>query len=292
MIGNFEEKVETQSEDQPEDQGNTIIDAETSDNPPVTDSSAALVIQQTDIGDKGEKKDVVLGEAEVTKVDKGKGIADPIIATPLVIGIPPQIPINLDGNVPKLGTNLFVGSAYHPQTDGQTEDTNHVLGNLLRCLTKEYGQICDQVLPQAEFSYNDSVNRTTGKSPFEIVYGLHPCSVCELRDLRILEGKSGHAEDFTQSMKEVHEKVQKTLIDAMQRIKAKEDERRKDIQFAVGDMVMFKGPVAVPDGPNQEGETTLSDIPVPPISKPQAEQILDSRVQKQMRRGVYMEHLI
>lgn len=38
----------------------------------------------------------------------------------------------------------------------------------------------DQVLPQAEFAYNGSVNRTTGKSPFEIVYGLHPRGVCEL----------------------------------------------------------------------------------------------------------------
>lgn len=39
-------------------------------------------------------------------------------------------------------------------------------------------------------------------------------------------------------MREVHEKVQKTLIDATQRIKAEADEGRKDIQFVVGDMVM------------------------------------------------------
>ena len=66
----------------------------------------------------------------------------------------------------RLGTNLSHSSTYHPQIDGQTEVINRVLGNLLRCLTKEYGQAWDQVLPQAEFAYNDSVNRTTGKSPF------------------------------------------------------------------------------------------------------------------------------
>lgn len=39
----------------------------------------------------------------------------------------------------RLGTNLSFGSTYHPKTDGQTKVVNRVLGNLLRCLTKEYG---------------------------------------------------------------------------------------------------------------------------------------------------------
>lgn len=62
--------------------------------------------------------------------------------------------------------------------------------------------------------------------------------------------------------------------------------------FNVQDFVLFKSPIAMADGPHPEGETTLCDIPVPPMSKPQAEHVLDSRVQKQMRHGVYMEHLI
>ena len=57
------------------------------------------------------------------------------------------------------------------------------------------------MIPQVEFSYNDSVNRTTGKSPFEIVCGLHPRGVCELRDLIDQKGVSGHVDDFSQSMK-------------------------------------------------------------------------------------------
>ena len=83
-----------------------------------------------------------------------------------------------------MGKNLSHSSACHPQIDGQTEVVNRVLGNLLRCLTKEYGQTWDQVIPQAEFSYNDSINRTIGKSPFQIVYGMHPWGVCELRELK------------------------------------------------------------------------------------------------------------
>jgi hypothetical protein len=138
----------------------------------------------------------------------------------------------------RLGTNLSFGSAYHPQTDGQTEVVNRVLGNLLRCLTKEYGVMWDQMLPQAEYAYNDSVNRTIGKSPFEVVYGLHPRGVFELRNLENSEGRSAYVDDFSQSMKEVHEQVKKQLQEATQKLKEKVDERRKDLQFAVGDLVM------------------------------------------------------
>jgi hypothetical protein len=66
----------------------------------------------------------------------------------------------------KLGTNLSFSSAYHPQTDGQTEVVNRSLGNLLRSLVTKHHGSWDNILPQAEFAYNDSVKRSTGKSPF------------------------------------------------------------------------------------------------------------------------------
>jgi hypothetical protein len=70
-----------------------------------------------------------------------------------------------------MGTNLMFSSAYHPQMDGKTEVVNRSLGDLLRSLVTEHHNSWDNVLPQAEFAYNDSMNRSTGKSPFEIVYG-------------------------------------------------------------------------------------------------------------------------
>jgi transposase InsO family protein len=62
----------------------------------------------------------------------------------------------------KLGTNLSFSSAYHPQMDGQTEVVNRSLGDLLRSLVTEHHSQWDNILPQAEFAYNDSVNRSTG----------------------------------------------------------------------------------------------------------------------------------
>jgi len=90
----------------------------------------------------------------------------------------------------KIGTKLSFSSSYHPQTDGQTEVVNRSLGNLLRSLVGEHPRQWDQVLAQAEFAYNDSFNRSTGQSPFHIVYGMNPRGVHDLRNLGKAEVRS------------------------------------------------------------------------------------------------------
>ncbi|GJT51925.1 RNA-directed DNA polymerase [Tanacetum coccineum] len=70
-----------------------------------------------------------------------------------------------------LGSKLQFSSSYHPQTNGQTKVVNRSLGNLLRSLIRNNAKHWDLILPQAEFAYNRLVNRTTRKSPFEVVYG-------------------------------------------------------------------------------------------------------------------------
>jgi hypothetical protein len=100
----------------------------------------------------------------------------------------------------KLGTDLAFSSAYHPQTDGQMEVVNRSLGNLLRSLVVEHQTGRDQILPQAEFAYNDSVNRSTGKSPFQILYGTQLRGVSELRELEQAETSSVRAKKFAEAM--------------------------------------------------------------------------------------------
>lgn len=75
---------------------------------------------------------------------------------------------------------LSYSFAYHPQTDEKTEVVNRSLGNLLRSLIGENSRMWDQVLAQVEFAYNNLPNRSTGCSPFQILYGMHPCGVHEL----------------------------------------------------------------------------------------------------------------
>jgi hypothetical protein len=111
----------------------------------------------------------------------------------------------------KLGTNLAFSSAYHPQTDGQTEVVNRSLGDLLRSLVTEHHSSWDQILPQAEFAYNDSVNRSTGKSPFQILYGTQPRGVSELRESEQAATSSASAEEFAEAMRNFTVKVKQRL---------------------------------------------------------------------------------
>jgi transposase InsO family protein len=70
-----------------------------------------------------------------------------------------------------LGTHVIRSSAYHPQTDGQTERINQILEDMLRACVLHYGKDLDMCLPLAEFSYNNSYQSSLKMAPFEALYG-------------------------------------------------------------------------------------------------------------------------
>ena len=59
-----------------------------------------------------------------------------------------------------LGTKLNFSTAYHSQTDGQTERINQILEDMLRAYALQYGTSWDKSLPYAEFSYNNSYQKS------------------------------------------------------------------------------------------------------------------------------------
>jgi hypothetical protein len=79
------------------------------------------------------------------------------------------------------------------------------------------------------------VNKRIGKSPFEIVYGMHPRGISELRDLSQDEFRSIGAEDFAAEIQKIHDRVREQLQDNNHKYKSKVDQRRREIQFEVGD---------------------------------------------------------
>jgi hypothetical protein len=70
-----------------------------------------------------------------------------------------------------LDTQLRFSSAYHPQTDGQTERVNHILEGLLRACALQYRRSWDKSLPYTEFSYNNNYQESLKMAPFEMLYG-------------------------------------------------------------------------------------------------------------------------
>ncbi|KAG4039403.1 hypothetical protein PC123_g25047 [Phytophthora cactorum] len=72
-----------------------------------------------------------------------------------------------------LGTQLSMSTADHPQTDGQTERVNRVLGDLLKSYAHSFQQWSD-CLPMAEFAINSSVHASTGHTPFYVNAMRHP----------------------------------------------------------------------------------------------------------------------
>ncbi|GJS11324.1 putative reverse transcriptase domain-containing protein [Tanacetum coccineum] len=70
-----------------------------------------------------------------------------------------------------LGTQLDMSTAYHPETDGQSERTIQTLKDMLRACVIDFGKGWEKHLPLVEFSYNNSYHASIKASPFEALYG-------------------------------------------------------------------------------------------------------------------------
>ncbi|KAL6188925.1 hypothetical protein ACLB2K_040316 [Fragaria x ananassa] len=139
-----------------------------------------------------------------------------------------------------LNTKLQFSSAFHPQTDGQTEVVNRSLGELLRCLVSDHGLSWDKVLPMAEFAYNSSKNRTTGCSPFEIVSGLLPRKPIDLVPLPLAARPSVEAESFSSHIRHIHDDVRQKIALSNEGYKTHADLRRRFVEFNAGGMVLVR----------------------------------------------------
>ena len=70
-----------------------------------------------------------------------------------------------------MGVELKRSTAFRPETDGQSERSIRTVCEMLRAHVVEKSIEWVDCLPAVELHYNATVQRSTGKSPFEIVYG-------------------------------------------------------------------------------------------------------------------------
>ncbi|KAL0546797.1 hypothetical protein IC582_016710 [Cucumis melo] len=136
-----------------------------------------------------------------------------------------------------MGTRLDFSTAFHPQTDGQTERLNQVLEDMLRACALEFPGSWDSHLHLMEFAYNNSYQATIGMAPFEALYGRccrSPVCWGEVGEQRLM------GPELVQSTNEAIQKIRSRMRTAQSRQKSYADVRRKDLEFEVGDKVFLK----------------------------------------------------
>ncbi len=100
-----------------------------------------------------------------------------------------------------IGVKLSMSTAYHPQSDGQTERDNRTLESILRNFVSTNFDNWDTLLPAAEFSYNNSKQKSTQETPFFLNYGMHPVTPLD----RNADAPIHYGKDIPNSVTKVHQ---------------------------------------------------------------------------------------
>jgi hypothetical protein len=138
-----------------------------------------------------------------------------------------------------LGTKLVMSTAYHPQTDGQTERANRTLEEMLRAYVNERQSDWDQHLSALELAYNSSVQASTGFTPFRLNSGQE---VMLPIDHAIRQARSNPSQDATDRIRQFAEDISRAkqhLLKAQQRQAHYTDKHRRHVTFKVGDSVLL-----------------------------------------------------
>ncbi|GKC60352.1 putative reverse transcriptase domain-containing protein [Tanacetum coccineum] len=136
-----------------------------------------------------------------------------------------------------LGTRLDMSTAYHPETDGQSERTIQTLEDMLRACVLDFGKNWDRHLPLVEFSYNNSYHTSIKAAPFEALYGRKcrsPVCWAEVGDAQLTGPAIIH--ETTEKIVQIKSRIQA----ARDRQKSYANIRHKPMVFQVGDKVMLK----------------------------------------------------
>lgn len=136
-----------------------------------------------------------------------------------------------------MDVKLAMSTAFHPQTDGQTERANQTLGTILRAFVDQRQTNWDLILPAAEFAYNNAVNATTGYSPFFLNAGFHPHVPASL--LRPEESTNPSVDSFVETQSAALTLAQDSIQKAQVRQAENADRQRQDHDFKIGDQVLL-----------------------------------------------------
>ncbi|GKB98296.1 putative reverse transcriptase domain-containing protein [Tanacetum coccineum] len=130
-----------------------------------------------------------------------------------------------------------MSTAFHPQTDRQSERTIQTLEDMLRACVIDFGGNWDVHLPLVEFSYNNSYHSSIRCALFEALYGRKcrsPVLWAEIGESSLI------GPELVQETTDKVVLIKEKLKAARDRQKSYADNRRKPLEFEVGDKVLLK----------------------------------------------------
>jgi hypothetical protein len=131
-----------------------------------------------------------------------------------------------------------LSTSFHPQTDGQTERVNQNLEQYLRMYVNYQQDDWEELLPLAQFVYNDTKHSSTGFSPFFANFGYHPTFNLELPLPAATKYHSASADAFVEDLQTIHKVLRIEMERAQQQQKKSYDKRVDPApDFKVGDKV-------------------------------------------------------
>ncbi|MCO5569982.1 hypothetical protein L7F22_023696 [Adiantum nelumboides] len=134
-----------------------------------------------------------------------------------------------------MGTTLKFSSSFHPQTDGQSEEANSTVLDLLKCYVSEHKAAWEQYLPLVEYAYNNTVHSSTGKAPFEIVEGGK-----KVPPILHTKDKIFEADRYVEGWQEAYKKVKYALEKRQAKQKRAADSHCRELLFKENDWVLLR----------------------------------------------------
>ncbi len=129
-----------------------------------------------------------------------------------------------------------VSTAYHPQTDGQTERVNQEIEKYLRIFVNYRQTDWSDWLPLAEFAHNNQIHSTTGKSPFMVLYGRNPRILPDSKDYYSFDNPA--ASNFIKEMSQIHKEMCDALEKAADNMKKQYNKKKQKARdYRVSDRV-------------------------------------------------------
>ncbi|KAL4564447.1 hypothetical protein LXL04_028511 [Taraxacum kok-saghyz] len=136
-----------------------------------------------------------------------------------------------------MGTTLKRSTAYHPQTDGQTEVVNRCLETYLRCFIADSPKKWVTWLPWAEYWYNTCWHTLTKSTPFRVLYGRDPPHLLHYGSVST---PVGSVDQYLEERDRVLQELRGHLYRAQQAMRQQADKHRTEVIFQVGDQVYLK----------------------------------------------------